>query len=60
MQLLEQAFGAILILIALIDVFLTVLYARMGTGFVAAPSRGRRGRHFARSRGTSIANAAAA
>ena len=32
---LEQAAGALLVLIVLLDVFLTVLYARMGTGIVS-------------------------
>ncbi|MFL5335322.1 MAG: two pore domain potassium channel family protein [Geminicoccaceae bacterium] len=34
-QWLEQALGTLLVLVVLLDVFLTVLYARMGTGFLS-------------------------
>lgn len=34
---LEQGFGAVLMLAVLLDVFLTVLYARVGTGIISHP-----------------------
>jgi hypothetical protein len=37
---LEQGFGVLLILVILLDIFLTVLYARIGTGIIG-PSLGR-------------------
>lgn len=35
MRALEQVFGAVLMLVVLLDVFLTVLYARIGTGILS-------------------------
>jgi hypothetical protein len=32
---LEQAFGALLVLLVLLDVFLTMLYARIGVGLIS-------------------------
>lgn len=40
---LEQGFGAALVLLFLADIFLTVLYARAGTGLIGPNGRGRSG-----------------
>ena len=57
----EQALGALLVLLILLDVFLTVLYARAGTGIISSRlalliwrAFGIISRQFGRSRGTML------